>query len=395
MNLAFDGAENAIHDIVADYGMQGIISGLQPVQDGAGSLNVLVTAGLAYDPQGDRIFVPVQQTLNCSVDMNSVSTAVSTSGHSKIVSVFVQFERVLSDPRTDGNAVTVYFQQDEGFQLNVIQGAEAVSPTPPALQGNMLLLADLTFTFGMSQVLTAGISYARSQIYGTKATVLTATASPGTRFSTVAGSVQSQLNALQGGIDAIESNGVDTIKQFASVAALRATAAPPAYATNAVCTVPGFGLFVWSPSSTALDDLGATSVVVQPTGVVTGRWLALSTGRLPAGLPHFGLVNAQTVIFETGSILAAWGAWALNYQAQTGDIFILLLNVSANSGNFLSFGATGAAAGTIHGAVNNSVDAASSGIMVAVGNGTIVFGGHASGAGSITSAIGTILQIRP
>jgi hypothetical protein len=349
INAAFTGAENAVFNLVVDYGLDGIISGLAPVQHGGGNLTVDVTAGIGYDQLGERTYVPTLQNLNCAVDENAVSTAVSTSGHSKILSVFSEFERALSDPRTDGNADTVYFEQAESFKLNVVQGTEATSPTPPALVADQLLLADITLSYGQSAIVTANISYARAQYASSPtapaASAVTAVGASGTRFSTSTGSAQSQLNALKSGIDALETNGVDTIKQFANIAALRATAAAPSYAVAAVCTVVGFGVFVWSASSTAADDGYFT---IQPTGLGTGRWVGLTgplgtglaqndaTGRVPAAGVRNGIVaivqvnnvGAGNELVGTSDELITGLQFTVSTTAQAGDILILLATVN-------------------------------------------------------------------
>jgi hypothetical protein len=161
LDQGFDGLERADHDQYSDLALIGIASGGLVAQHSATpDLTVDVPALVAYDQQGRRIQVPTTQTVNLAVDSNSVSTTVATPGNTKIVSVFARFKRVQSDQRTDENAVTVYFVQDEGFEFVVVQGAEANPGTPPALLTDGILLADVTRTFGQTQILTANIALA-------------------------------------------------------------------------------------------------------------------------------------------------------------------------------------------------------------------------------------------
>jgi hypothetical protein len=101
--------------------------------------------------------------VNVAVDESSVSTTVAGVGNSKILSVFVRFVRVLSDPRTDGNSVTVYFSESESFAFIVRQSAEGPSPSPPALDGSYILLADITRVFGGTTIVNSAIGISRRE----------------------------------------------------------------------------------------------------------------------------------------------------------------------------------------------------------------------------------------
>lgn len=94
-----------------------------------------------------------------------MSTAPSAAGQEKIVSVFIKFDRALSDPRVDGNSLTVFFHRDESFKFIVVQGAQAPAGTalPPPLRSDAILLADVTRTFAQTQVLSGNISIVRRQ----------------------------------------------------------------------------------------------------------------------------------------------------------------------------------------------------------------------------------------
>lgn len=164
LDAGFDGLEAADWNLASDLGLVGVSGGGVVTQHApTPDLTVDVTSVQAYDQQGRRIEFPSTQTPSLATDSNSVSTAVVNSGNSKIVSLFVRFKRDQSDPRTDDNAVPLNFVQDEGFEFVIVQGAEALSPSPPALLSDGILLADITRTFGQTQVLNADISTSRRQ----------------------------------------------------------------------------------------------------------------------------------------------------------------------------------------------------------------------------------------
>lgn len=151
--------EQADNEFITDSGLVGIVSGLAVTQRGAGAnLSVDVSAGTAYDKNGARIHTSSTQNVLVSTDESAVSTTVAGVGNSKILSVFAKFDRVLTDPRTDGNSVTVYFEEAEGFEFVVRQGAEGVSPTAPPLDPEYILLADITRVYGDTTIVNAAIA---------------------------------------------------------------------------------------------------------------------------------------------------------------------------------------------------------------------------------------------
>jgi hypothetical protein len=151
--------EDADQAIITDVGFTGVLNGMAVSQRAAGAnLTVDVSAGIAYDKSGERVQFSSTQNVDLSVDENGVSTAVASAGNTKVISVFAKFTRSLSDPRTDGNSVTVYFQEDESFAFIVRQSGESASPSPPALDTNMVLLADVTRAYGATTIVTANIA---------------------------------------------------------------------------------------------------------------------------------------------------------------------------------------------------------------------------------------------
>jgi len=161
LDLGFAVLEQADRDFANDIGIFGIIDGMVASEKaGVPDLTVDLTApGRAYDQLGQRIFFGTAQNVDLSTDLNAVSTAVQTAGNEKIVSLFIKFDRVLSDPRTDGNSQQVFFRRDETFKFVVRQGAEALagSAVPPPLQPDEVLIVDVTRSFGQTQILNADL----------------------------------------------------------------------------------------------------------------------------------------------------------------------------------------------------------------------------------------------
>jgi len=125
LDEAFDYAENADHFLQQDNGYLGIATGLEVTEEATPDLTVDVASGNAYDPDGQRIAVAATQNLDLSVDSNAVSTTVAGGGNEKWISVFLAFDRTLSDPRVDGNGTPLDYERSESFQFIVDQGAEA------------------------------------------------------------------------------------------------------------------------------------------------------------------------------------------------------------------------------------------------------------------------------
>lgn len=167
LDLGFAELEQADRNQAADLGFTGVLANAvvsqhAPVAD----LTVDVSGpGAIIDQLGQRIFFSALQNVSVAQDDNGVSTGVAGAGREKVVSVFVKFDRALADPRVDGNSLTVFFRRDESFKFIVAQGAEAPAGAaiPPPLHSDAILLADITRTFGQTQVLAANVSTARRQ----------------------------------------------------------------------------------------------------------------------------------------------------------------------------------------------------------------------------------------
>ena len=167
LDSAFDDLEEADHDLAGDLGFVGILANAV-VSPHAPVPNLTVDVsgpGTALDQLGQRIFFSGLQNVNVAQDDNGVATEVSAANKEKVVSIFLMFDRALSDPRVDGNSQTVFFRRDEGFKFVVVQGAEAAGgeAAVPALRSDALLLADVVRRFGQAQIGADAISTARRQ----------------------------------------------------------------------------------------------------------------------------------------------------------------------------------------------------------------------------------------
>ena len=199
LDLGFDKVEAADQKLMTDQLLTGVFIGGEVAEhfptpdltvDIAGPMN-------AYDQLGRRIFFSPLQVLDMSVDELAVSTAVGTPGNEKILTIFVEFDRALSDPRLDGNDNTVYFQRAESFKFNVVQSAEAAIGTavPPTPRVDQLILADVTIINAQTQILNADIDDARRN------DVFNLTGSPNAiRVGRVKDALQDMLDLLNGGI---------------------------------------------------------------------------------------------------------------------------------------------------------------------------------------------------
>lgn len=162
LDLGFEMLEQADRDFARDIGIFGLIEGIVASEKaGVPDISVDVSGpGYAYDQLGQRIVLPAAQNVSLANDLNAVPTAVQDPGNEKIISLFVKFDRALSDLRTDGNSQQVYFRRDESFRFVVRQGGEAPAGTaaPPPLQSDEILIVDATRSYGQTQILNANLS---------------------------------------------------------------------------------------------------------------------------------------------------------------------------------------------------------------------------------------------
>ena len=218
LDEGFDKSEAADQKLMTDQLLTGVFIGGEVAEhfptpdltvDVAGPLN-------AYDQLGRRIFFSPLQVLDMSVDELAVSTAVGTPGNEKILTIFVEFDRLLSDPRLDGNNNTVFFQRAESFKFNVVQSAEAGIglAVPPAPRVDQLILADVTIVNAQVAILDADIDSAR------RADVFKLTGSPTAitagRVKDVLQDMLDLLNAAAAGGSNISESG-DLIIDFSTL----------------------------------------------------------------------------------------------------------------------------------------------------------------------------------
>jgi hypothetical protein len=165
LDKGFTYCEDADHAQWADADFDGIYNGLTVTENTVPNLTVDVEGGVAYDGDGQRIAFATTQNLDCAVDYNDISTAVLNIGNEKWLSIQLGFDRTLSDPRTDGNSETVYFERAESFVLRVVQGAEAPigTATRPALDPDYVLLADVLLNYGETAINDSDIDTTRRQ----------------------------------------------------------------------------------------------------------------------------------------------------------------------------------------------------------------------------------------
>ncbi|PIE65592.1 MAG: hypothetical protein CSA24_02415 [Deltaproteobacteria bacterium] len=169
LDLAFELLEKAVRNLAADIGIYGIISGAEPTPHApVPDLTIDLTApGRAYDNLGQRIFFGTGQVVDCSVDHAGLPTEVPVVGQERWLGVFLRFDRLLSDPRTDGNSQQVFFRRDESFEIVVRQGPTAALGAAPKvpLKDDELLVCDVHRTNGQGQILAPDIDTSRRQSF--------------------------------------------------------------------------------------------------------------------------------------------------------------------------------------------------------------------------------------
>ena len=169
MDWAFDRVQNAMHGISLDTDMLGILDGLDPQQHApTPDKNVdVVGPGVAYDPEGQRIYVAdTLSVVDCSQDEFGTNTDPPTAGWWRYISIFVRFERDLTEPALDGNNVVVYTKQLEDAEFFVRIGAEAATgpgAVPPPLMNDAVLLVDILVQQGFTAILNTDMDFSRRE----------------------------------------------------------------------------------------------------------------------------------------------------------------------------------------------------------------------------------------
>ena len=124
----------------------------------SGGMDVTIQPGAGYDEDGQRVATTAVQVLNCSNDgytaigAGGLPTGSDTDpgvGNERWLSVFIVFDRSLSDARYDGYNNLVYFARDESFKFRVKAGPTGVlgsNPSKPAREFGEILLDDVRVT---------------------------------------------------------------------------------------------------------------------------------------------------------------------------------------------------------------------------------------------------------
>ncbi len=275
LDLAFEQLEAADRDLAADIGVYGIISGAQAVEhEPVANLTIdLVAPGRAYDHLGQRIFFGSDQNVDCSVDLSGIPTEVSSAGNERWMGVFLRFDRLLSDPRTDGNSQQVFFRRDESFEIVVRQAAEAPigSAAKVPLVESELLVCDVKRRAGQTQIIASDIDASRRQAF------VFAQGNTIEIISNLWQIISPSSNSVQASLDAVDS----LLFQHIGGTGQRHAAAHINYSPAGFITqnnVQGaLAEFVNKISSTAPGSSGATLIGVDAS---TGTPNVLSAGSL-------------------------------------------------------------------------------------------------------------------
>lgn len=158
LDAAFADLEIADRNMTADAGFVGIFSGLGVTENGSPNLTVNVATGTAYAPAGERMRAGTGTNVNCALDRDGVSTAVTNPINTRILAIVMRPDRILSDPQEDAGGDTVYTQRTESYSIEVIQGAEGAPAVAPSIDSDAVLLADVTLINAQTQILNASIT---------------------------------------------------------------------------------------------------------------------------------------------------------------------------------------------------------------------------------------------
>jgi len=166
LDTGFDQAEQADWFMFEDMSFYGVLAGFAVVEDSPPSLEVTASGpGRSYDKDGKRLAITSDQQVDVSEDSGGTPTTVATSGYEKWVSVFLRYDRDLSNPKTDGGGATVYYNRNEAVEFYVAQGAEAPNGTGtrPSLRSDGILIADIRRLYGVTTITNAEIYTDRTE----------------------------------------------------------------------------------------------------------------------------------------------------------------------------------------------------------------------------------------
>ena len=160
---AFLQVEEAEKNIKADMfaGANGFLASLvTAVQELAGTARVDFGTGLGWDRDGFRVSNPnASQFVDFTGDEDPLAT------DPRIVSVYLKFDRKLSDTRLDGLGNNVDFKVDEFFELAKVLGTPAPVPVAPAIDpAEGIILADVTIPPALGIIVNADIDTSRQNL---------------------------------------------------------------------------------------------------------------------------------------------------------------------------------------------------------------------------------------
>lgn len=325
MNDAFGAVQTADHNLMTDQQLVGVAFGGTVAQTApTANLSVAVAETYAYDQLGQRIFT-AGDSVDCSQDYNHVSTAVVGAGNEKWLSLFILFERNLSDPVIDGNGFTVYYVQAESYEYQVVQGAEAPAGTAtrPALINPGLLLADVLLVYGQTQILTADILQAPTSTLdgktGRMANTFSIVQSP---FSVIAGNVPAAIAAMLTDLNE-HVNGTSGEHPATAITAGAVSGTPFSLSSGTVATQVAALLALDNELAVAIGSLSANrqlltySSISSQTGTITGTGVAQAVSGW--AMTFSGCQAGDILEFET-DILYQWtqrtsASWQIQFNA--------------------------------------------------------------------------------
>lgn len=142
---------------------RGVSSGFVVTENDAGQdFSVDITAGVAYDPVGRRVYSSGAINLPFDEDYLGNPISAGSAGQSRVVSIYAHYSLV-DDAGTavvDGNGDTAYTESNEEVEFRLVQGTAATTGTevPAADPGNNgVLLANVTITNGDTTIANADI----------------------------------------------------------------------------------------------------------------------------------------------------------------------------------------------------------------------------------------------
>jgi hypothetical protein len=325
----FDAVENSVNANQAALGLEGLALGGDALEHSPQNLTVNVDPLVAYDSAGRRIETDTIYNADLSVDENSDPTAVVIAGEERWVSLFVRYERALTDPRLDGSNTTVYYNRADSVAWVVAMGASATigSAARPSLRADHVLVCDTRLVQGQTSIVNAGIDTTRTQY---------AVVTTGSTYSLRKRTLPEALQELEDQINSI-------------VAGTLAYAGGPAWAdgtTNPATTVEAqLDIILALGSSVGATRIGMTGVTgFAPDGSAIAWTKVIDALGFVNGLMASG--GAGKVGFDVGILTWAGGAVGKLQDAGPDTIRtalqLFLENVIADLADATSVGADGA-----------------------------------------------------